>query len=68
MDGRSTFQHTYASSRIIIPLYVSENMRDQRILCVYGTVTGKAESIAQQIALTAECKGVQVGCYDKNTE
>ena len=44
-------------------------MRDQRILCVYGTVTGKAESIAQQIALTAECKGVQVcRLHDRNTE
>ena len=34
--------------------------RPRRLICVYGSVTGKAESIAQQIVDTAPRKGFQV--------
>ena len=32
----------------------------RRIMCVYGSVTGKAQSIAEQIVQTAETKGTKV--------
>ena len=35
-------------------------MAERRIVCVYGSVTGKAESIAEQLVDTARSKGVQV--------
>jgi len=35
-------------------------MVERRIVCVYGSVTGKAESIAEQLVDTAKSKGVQV--------
>ena len=35
-------------------------MAERRIVCVYGSVTGKAESIAEQLVDTAKSKGVQV--------
>ena len=35
-------------------------MQGRRIVCVYGSVTGKAESIAEQLVDTAKSNRVQV--------
>jgi sulfite reductase alpha subunit-like flavoprotein len=38
-------------------------MMDRRIVCVYGSVTGKAESIAEQLVDSAKSNGIQMELF-----